>query len=67
MIKLSAREKQILRLSAQGKSAKVVADELELSAFTIMRHLRNIREKWGIHTTIEAVVIAMKLGWLEEK
>lgn len=56
---LSAREKEILVKVAQGKLNKEIADELNLSVYTIMTHRKNITKKTGIRTVAGLVVYAM--------
>ncbi|MGB9104587.1 MAG: response regulator transcription factor [Terriglobales bacterium] len=59
---LTARELQILRLIAAGKSSKEIAAELHLSANTVAVHRANIMEALGIHKTAELVVYAIRNG-----
>ena len=59
---LTARELQILRLIAAGKSSKEMAAELHLSANTVAVHRANIMEALGIHKTAELVVYAIRNG-----
>ncbi len=56
---LSAREKEILVKVAQGKLNKEIADELNLSVYTVMTHRKNITKKTGIRTVAGLVVYAM--------
>jgi len=46
---LSVREREILRLLAQGYSTPEIADMLSISVFTADTHRRNIRRKLGVH------------------
>ena len=46
---LSARERQVARLSAHGQSAKEVARELQISPWTVQDHLKAIYAKTGRH------------------
>ncbi len=50
---LSERELQVCKLMAQGKSIKVIADELSLSAKTISTFRSRVFEKLGLHNDIE--------------
>lgn len=45
---LSAREMDVLRLAAQGRSNDEIADALTLSARTVERHLSNVYSKLGL-------------------
>ena len=49
--KLSDREKQVLKLVAEGYTHKEVADMLNISVKTVIAHQTNIGEKLGIHAT----------------
>ena len=63
-IELSERETEILKLAAQGLSNQEVADKLFLSRRTIQAHLANIFRKMDVGSRTEAVLQALKRGWL---
>ena len=56
------RETEILKLIAEHKSAKQIAEELYISKYTVDTHRKNILEKTGLHKTSELVVFAMENG-----
>jgi DNA-binding NarL/FixJ family response regulator len=60
--RLTAREKQVLQLIAQGKSNKEIATLLELSVNTVSVHRANLMEKMNIHRTAELVLFAIRKG-----
>ncbi len=60
--RLTAREKQVLQLIAQGKSNKDIARLLELSVNTVSVHRANLMEKMNIHRTAELVLFAIRKG-----
>lgn len=60
--KLTAREKQVLQLIAQGKSNKEIAQLLDLSVNTVSVHRANLMEKMNIHRTAELVLFAIRKG-----
>jgi DNA-binding NarL/FixJ family response regulator len=60
--RLTAREKQVLQLIAQGKSNKEIAVLLELSVNTVSVHRANLMEKMNIHRTAELVLFAIRKG-----
>jgi RNA polymerase sigma factor (sigma-70 family) len=60
--KLTAREKQVLQLIAQGKSNKEIAVLLDLSVNTVSVHRANLMEKMNIHRTAELVLFAIRKG-----
>jgi len=59
---LTEREIQVLRLVAEGKSNKEIAELLVLSAKTVMAHRTNIMSKLGIHNKAELVKYAIRQG-----
>jgi len=60
--KLSDREKQVLKLVAEGHTHKEVADMLNISVKTVIAHQTNIGEKLGIHTRAGLVKFAIQKG-----
>lgn len=59
---LSARETEVLRLVATGKTNKQIAAELSLSEHTISRHLQNIFAKLGVSSRAAATAFAFDHG-----
>ena len=57
---LTAREREILQLLAEGKSTKEVAAVLGLSTKTAETHRSNIMRKLGIHSVSGLVRYAVK-------
>jgi DNA-binding CsgD family transcriptional regulator len=47
-VQLSPREREIVRLVAQGHSNKIIADVLSISSWTVSTHLRRIFAKLGV-------------------
>lgn len=62
---LSATEKEILRLTAMGKSVKEIANERNSSVHTITTHKRNIFRKIKVNTSYEATMVAAKAGLVD--
>ena len=60
--KLSDREKQVLKLIAEGHTMQQIADMLFLSIKTVMTHRTNILEKLGIHNRTELIKFAIRKG-----
>jgi len=56
--KFTKREKEILRLIAQGKTTACIADELFLSPLTIETHRRNMMQKLDVKNSIELINLA---------
>ncbi len=61
---LSEREMEILRLAARGMSNQDIAAHLYLSRRTIQSHLANIFRKMDVGSRTEAVLQALRRGWL---
>jgi DNA-binding NarL/FixJ family response regulator len=59
---LTDREKQVLKLVAEGHSNKEVADELGISVKTAMSHREHIMEKLDLHSRTELIRFAIKQG-----
>lgn len=57
---LSAREREVLALLAEGRSNRSMAVALRLSEHTIKNHLFHIFDKLGVSSRTEAVLYAMK-------
>lgn len=63
---LTAREQEIFRLLAQGTIVADIADKLCISAKTVTNHRANILSKLDLHSTVDLVRYAAKLGLLED-
>jgi NarL family two-component system response regulator LiaR len=61
---LTQRELDVLTKAAKGLSNKDIAQELFLSVHTVESHLQGIFNKFGVGSRIEAVIQALKRGWL---
>jgi DNA-binding NarL/FixJ family response regulator len=59
---LTDREKQVLKLVAEGRSNKEVAEVLGISVKTAMSHREHVMEKLGVHNRTELVRFALKKG-----
>lgn len=62
---LSARELEILRLTAEGSGAAATAAALHLSIATVRTHIQNGYQKLGVSDRAAAVAAAMRLGLIE--
>jgi len=61
---LSNREMEVLKLAAKGLSNQDIADNLYLSLRTVQAHLGHIFNKLQVSSRTEAVVRALKEGWV---
>jgi DNA-binding NarL/FixJ family response regulator len=59
---LTARQRTVLRLVAEGKSAKQIAGELKISPRTAEFHKNALVERLGLHTTAELTRYALQEG-----
>ncbi len=62
LARLTAREKQILRMIANGMSRTAIAERLCRSPMTIDNHRKSILKKLGIHDRVELVRYAIAEG-----
>jgi DNA-binding NarL/FixJ family response regulator len=63
--KLSMRERQVLRLLAEGKSVRRCAEALGLSQSTIDNHKSRLMKKLGIHRASELTILAIREGLID--
>jgi len=61
---LTAREVEVLRFVASGKSNRDIAGALHLSEHTVARHMQNILAKLGVSSRAAATSSALKQGLL---
>jgi two-component system response regulator NreC len=59
---LSAREREILQLVAEGKSSKEIAHLLSLSVYTVETHRGNIMQKLNLRGIPELILYAVRKG-----
>lgn len=62
---LSAREQQVMRLVAEGVPMRQIAADLGLSAKTVQNHLTNLMKKLDVHSRMELVRYAARLGVID--
>jgi two-component system nitrate/nitrite response regulator NarL len=62
---LSGREQEVLELTARGRSAPQIAEQLFLSTATVKTHLQRLYDKLGVSDRAAAVAEAMRRGLLE--
>jgi PAS domain S-box-containing protein len=60
--RLSAREIEVLRRLAQGDGTAELARNLAISVATARNHMDRVMRKLGVHSRLQAVVRATKLG-----
>ncbi len=62
---LTEREKEVLKLVAEGLSNQEIANGLGLSIKTVMGHRANLMDKLNIHSRVELVKYAIRAGLVE--
>lgn len=62
---ISPREREVLKLTADGLSAARIGETLHLSPATVKSHLHSVYEKLGVSERAAAVAVAMRLGLME--
>ncbi len=63
---LTAREREVLALVAQGRSNREVGTQLYISTKTVSVHVSNILGKLGVAGRTEAVAVARRRGLLDD-
>jgi DNA-binding NarL/FixJ family response regulator len=61
---LTDRELEVLRCAAQGLTNYDIAQQLTVSVRTVEAHLTHVYNKLGVSSRTEAVVHAMRQGWI---
>ena len=62
--RLHRRELEVLKLVARGLSNKEIAANLVIGERTVQTHIRNILRKLGVSSRTEAVLHALREGWI---
>ena len=62
---VTAREKEVIRLIALGKTTAGIAEELSISPETVRTHVRNTMRKIGVHTRAQLVAGCLTLDAAE--
>ncbi len=62
---LTPRQREVLQLLAEGRSAKEIASRLGISARTVEFHKYQVMETLGLHSSAELTHIAIKSGLVE--
>jgi DNA-binding NarL/FixJ family response regulator len=59
---LSVREHEVLELMVAGLDRREIADRLTISLNTVRTHVKNILARLGVHSSLEAVSLALHAG-----
>ena len=60
--RLTPRELEILQRMADGDAPELIAEELGMSRHTLRTHTQNVLTKLGVHSKLEAIVVAIRYG-----
>ncbi|MGD2114337.1 MAG: response regulator transcription factor [Acidobacteriota bacterium] len=63
--KLTRRERQVLKLLAEGKTSREIAKYLGISLKTAMTHRTNLMSKLGVHSRAELIKYAIRKGVID--
>lgn len=63
---LTRREREVIKLIAEGKRTKEIAEYLSLSPKTIEKHRTNLMRKLDLHNVSEVTVYALKNGFVTD-
>ncbi len=63
---LTIREREVLKLLAEGKTSKEIAEALYISPYTVRRHRTNIMEKLNTKTLADLLKYAISRDYLTE-
>ncbi|MFJ5623495.1 response regulator [Peribacillus loiseleuriae] len=64
---LTRRECEVLQLLADGQSNRGIGETLFISEKTVKNHVSNILQKMNVNDRTQAVISAIKNGWVEVK
>ncbi len=64
---LTDRERQVLKLIAEGRTNKEIADFLYISAKTVEKHRANLMRKLGLHNAAAITAFAIEKGLVEKE
>ncbi|GAA1479101.1 response regulator transcription factor [Nocardioides aestuarii] len=62
---LTAREQDVLTRLAEGRTVSVIARDLGISVHTCRGYVRSVLAKLGVHSQLEAVVVAVMRGLVD--
>ena len=66
IIKISRREREILKLMSNGFTSKEIGKKLYISNLTVDKHKRNLLTKFNVRNSVQLVVHADRLGLIRD-
>ncbi|AZR74945.1 DNA-binding response regulator [Anoxybacter fermentans] len=64
---LTEREIEVLEMMAKGNNNRAIGEKLFISEKTVKNHVSNILKKLGVNDRTQAVIYAIKKGWVDIK
>ncbi|WP_222597154.1 response regulator transcription factor [Chitinophaga pinensis] len=61
---MTRREKEILKLAAEGLTIAQIAEQLFISPYTVESHRKNLMDKFGVNSVAAAIKLAGQYGFL---
>ncbi|MFC1982900.1 response regulator transcription factor, partial [Chloroflexota bacterium] len=65
LVKIYNRELDVLQMVAKGSTNREIAEKMFISERTVQSHMANIYRKLKVGSRTEAVVYALKKGWVK--
>jgi len=62
---ITSRELDVLREISEGKANKIIASDLDISEHTVKNHIKSILSKLNANDRTDAVMIAIRRGFIE--
>jgi DNA-binding NarL/FixJ family response regulator/two-component sensor histidine kinase len=62
---LTPRERDVLQALAEGLDSQAIADRLHITLRTERNHIANVLAKLGVHSQLQALVLALRYGVVE--
>lgn len=63
---LTSREREVLKLLSEGNGTREISELLSISVHTTRNHIQNILQKLGVHSRLEAVILAIGSDHFDE-
>jgi DNA-binding NarL/FixJ family response regulator len=61
---ITARQREVLQLVAEGLSNREIAERTHLSEYTVKGYVEEILERLGARNRVHAAILATKRGWI---
>jgi DNA-binding NarL/FixJ family response regulator len=65
-VRLTPRQRDVVRLLARGSTTEQIAKELHIARETVRNHIRSMLRALGVHSRVEAIAAARAAGLLED-